>query len=429
MEHYIKYFPLSALKPADVNPKLHDLEELKESIRRFGFVYPVLKNETTGKLVAGHGRKEALEEMKAAGEPPPLGIVLKEGEWNVPAVCGVSFTDDDEAEAYLMADNRLVERGGWNQIQTGEILKRLSQRGKLRGTGFDATTELKKLASKLKDPLNAKSENLEVIKPAEEFNIERGQLYKIQSKSQPANYHRLFIGELSQAKSILPMFNGIFTAPPTPQDIFEDKVEIGNFIDWFGEIQEVMKNFLMDQGSLFLNIKDELINGERTLYVSNLVRTMRSIWKWYYIEEYYWNKVKTKDKKIIGRAVDTIEPIHQFSKRLDFYYGPNYYTATTEDDLLNSSQTNLISIPDDSEKFKDIHPRTFPVDLPKNFMMLFSSPGSVWLDPFIGSGTSIIAAEECSRLCFGIEINLEYAKKALERLSRLGMKIEMEKKI
>jgi len=134
----ITYAPLSSIKPAPRNPKKHDLDALHDSFSRFGFVMPLLKNMTTGRLTVGHGRLEELQRAKEKGQEPPHNIKVQDGEWMVPVIEGVSFTDDTEAEAYLLADNHLVEVGGWTQTELGTVLKDLNEQNKLKGTGFTA---------------------------------------------------------------------------------------------------------------------------------------------------------------------------------------------------------------------------------------------------------------------------------------------------
>lgn len=102
---------LDDVRVAKRNPKKHDIPEIIASIKRFGFKAPLLYNEGTGSLVAGHGRTEALKTMRAAGEPIPEGLAPG---WQVPVIRGLTFKDEKEAEAYLIADNRLVEKGGWD---------------------------------------------------------------------------------------------------------------------------------------------------------------------------------------------------------------------------------------------------------------------------------------------------------------------------
>lgn len=139
-----EYMPLEKIQPADRNPKAHDLGALHSSIDRFGFVEPIVLDERTGKLVAGHGRVEALAQVKAQGGDAPEGVqVLEGGRWYVPVVRGWSSKDDHEAEAYLVASNRVGELGGWDEDLLGEMLGDLAQLGEdggetaLRGTGYD----------------------------------------------------------------------------------------------------------------------------------------------------------------------------------------------------------------------------------------------------------------------------------------------------
>lgn len=130
MTHRIEHLPLGSIQLAVGNPKRHDLERIKQSIRRFGVAAPALRDERTGTLVAGHGRTIALREMKAAGRTPadkmwpPTGVTLADdGEWRVPVACGWASLNDAEARAYLVADNRHVELGGWDGDALTDILK------------------------------------------------------------------------------------------------------------------------------------------------------------------------------------------------------------------------------------------------------------------------------------------------------------------
>jgi ParB-like chromosome segregation protein Spo0J len=118
----IEYVALSKLERWPRNPKTHDLEQLDKSVERFGFVQPLLVDENTGKLIAGHGRLDTLLAMKAGGKPAPERVQDKGGDWLVPVVRGVAFKDEREAEAYLIADNRLVEIGGWDEDVLKAIL-------------------------------------------------------------------------------------------------------------------------------------------------------------------------------------------------------------------------------------------------------------------------------------------------------------------
>ena len=67
----IEYMPLSKLVRAPRNAKTHDLQAIAESMQRFGYVASVIVDDATGRLVAGHGRLDTLQSLKAQGQPPP----------------------------------------------------------------------------------------------------------------------------------------------------------------------------------------------------------------------------------------------------------------------------------------------------------------------------------------------------------------------
>lgn len=138
MDIQVEYMPLSEIVGADINPKDHDIGQIYQSIKRFGFTQPIMMNENTGKLLAGHGRLQTLQTMKQAGEKVPNRIKEKDGEWLVPVLKGISFEDDMEAQAYLIADNRLTELGGWNTGELIDELQQLVENGlSLDGVGYD----------------------------------------------------------------------------------------------------------------------------------------------------------------------------------------------------------------------------------------------------------------------------------------------------
>jgi ParB-like nuclease family protein len=133
----VQYRALADLARWPRNPKAHDIPQIRASLRRHGFVLPLVEDETSEQLVAGHGRLEALLQMQAEGEPAPRRIkVAADGGWSVPVVAGVSFESEQEAEAYLLADNRLVEAGGWQSEALNEMLTDLRANDALTGTGW-----------------------------------------------------------------------------------------------------------------------------------------------------------------------------------------------------------------------------------------------------------------------------------------------------
>lgn len=123
----IEYMPLTDLitRLDEANPKDHDLGALHTSMDKFGYVEIPVLNETTGKLIAGHGRIETLMQKKQSHMPAPERIEVRADDWYVPVQRGVAFKTDSEARAYLVASNRLTILGGWNESALAELLEGL----------------------------------------------------------------------------------------------------------------------------------------------------------------------------------------------------------------------------------------------------------------------------------------------------------------
>ena len=134
----VEYINLDEIIEADNNPKDHDLGVLYQSMQRFGFTEPIMMNEHTGKLLAGHGRLQALKMIKDNGEKAPDRIEVDEDVWKVPVITGISIENVGEAQAYLLADNRITELGGWKPMDLMESLTDIiEETGTLDGTGYD----------------------------------------------------------------------------------------------------------------------------------------------------------------------------------------------------------------------------------------------------------------------------------------------------
>jgi len=137
----IDYMALGVLERWPRNPKLHDDRTLDASIKRFGYVMPVCIDEGTGRIVAGHGRIDALLRRKAAGLPPPARVEDRGDDWYLPVVRGVRFASEEEAEAYLIGDNESTSRGGYDNALLAELLsEHMRVMHGLEGTGFDEQT-------------------------------------------------------------------------------------------------------------------------------------------------------------------------------------------------------------------------------------------------------------------------------------------------
>jgi len=166
----VEYIDLNTVKVADVNPKDHDIGDIYTSMKRFGFTEPIIKNEATGKLVAGHGRLETLKllQREDATKPPENIEVDKDGNWLIPVVTGVAFSSEDEANAYLIASNRLVEKGGWKENELVDLLQDVAVATEdLSGTGFDLD-DLEKILTNLESDI---FEEEDIPEPVDETTV------------------------------------------------------------------------------------------------------------------------------------------------------------------------------------------------------------------------------------------------------------------
>lgn len=121
----VEYMPIAAIEPAHRNPKRHATEAIAKSVDRYGLAELPLLDERTGRLVAGHGRLDDLIARRRDGETPPAGVRLGPGgagDWLVPVIRGWASSSDEDAEAYLVASNRLTVLGGWDDEALADLL-------------------------------------------------------------------------------------------------------------------------------------------------------------------------------------------------------------------------------------------------------------------------------------------------------------------
>lgn len=153
----IEYLPLDdvAARAAPTNAKTHEVERIAGSMAQLGFFDPVVLDERTGLILAGHGRVEALQHLHAADpDDPPANIDIDTEhatvaeadepvrtfvQWRVPVVHGWASADDAHAEAARLAANRLGERGGWDAEKLLAAVAPLEQGDLLWAAGWDTT--------------------------------------------------------------------------------------------------------------------------------------------------------------------------------------------------------------------------------------------------------------------------------------------------
>lgn len=242
----------------------------------------------------------------------------------------------------------------------------------------------------------------------------------------------------------------IITSPPYAdqrKDVYGG-VHPDKYVDWFLPIAQELKRVLKPSGSFILNIKERVFNGERHTYVIDLILAMRHQ-GWLWTEEYIWHKKNCYPGKWPNRFRDAWERCLHFTKQKRFKmfqeavmvpmgeWSQSRLQKLNGNDLRRYDSrvgsgfskrianwvgrekaypTNVLHMA--TECYNRYHSATFPVELPAWFIRLFTEPGDVVLDPFIGSGTTAVACVRLDRHYIGIEIKEEYVQLAKERISQ-----------
>ncbi|MBI4850319.1 MAG: site-specific DNA-methyltransferase [Acidobacteria bacterium] len=222
------------------------------------------------------------------------------------------------------------------------------------------------------------------------------------------------------------------------------------YVEWFLPISEQLFRVLKPTGTFIINIKEKVVNAQRHTYVLELILAMRKQ-GWLWTEEFIWHKKNCHPGKWPNRFRDAWERLLQFNKSKQFnmyqdsvmvpvgdWAKARLKNLSETDKLRDNSKvgsgfgknvsnwvgrdkvypTNVLYLA--TECANKAHSAAFPIDLPKWFINLFSQPGDIILDPFLGSGTTALAAIQLSRHYLGIEISEQYfqlAKSLLEKES------------
>lgn len=217
-------------------------------------------------------------------------------------------------------------------------------------------------------------------------------------------------------------------------------IPINEYVRWFLPISKELLRVLKPTGTFILNIKEKVVNGERSTYVLELILEMKKQ-GWLWTEEFIWHKKNCYPGKWPNRFRDAWERLLQFNKSRHFNMYQESVMIPTGDwaktRLKNLSETDLQR---DNSKVKSgfgknisnwigrdmaypsnvlymatecgnkSHSAAFPMSLPEWFIKLFTREGDVVLDPFMGSGTTNLCALRMKRNSVGIDILPEYVK-------------------
>ena len=376
----IEYWPLDRLIPYARNARTHSpgqVAEIAGSIRAFGFSNPILVGEGAD-IIAGHGRLAAARKLGLTEAPV---VVLR----------GLS---EAQRRQLVLADNRIALNAGWDAEMLSLELADLSAIGAdLSMLGF-TTKELSAALSRVEAGLTDEDE---VPQVAEVAVSQPGDIWQLGA-------HRIACGDSRDSGLVKSLFAGIVpqlmvTDPPYGVEYDPEwrhrrgvnksartgKIKNDEIADWTptwdlypGEIAHVW------HGALRSSIVAESLAKSRFTIRAQIIwakeRLVMSQGDYHWQHEPCWYAVRKKGHGVGDRK-----------------------------------QTTLWTIPTGGQDVETKHATQKPVECMRRPMLNNSSPGQAIYEPFLGSGTTLIAAQSSGRVCLGIEIDPFFVDVAIRR--------------
>lgn len=409
---------ISELKEYDNNPRENDhaVEAVANSIKEFGFKVPIIVD-SNNVIIAGHTR------IKAA-----ISLGLTE----VPCIVASDLTPE-QVKAFRLADNKVGEIATWDL----EKLKlELENIGGLDMSlfGFDMEPDIDEVFEDDFDP----NDHVPEI-PYTEY----GDLYLL-------GEHRLLCGDSTKAEDIQKLIDDkvidlVLTDPPYNVDvgakgdtneqfdnrrIKNDNMSSEDFLSFLVKAFKNMRDVLKEGGSFYVcHGSSSLVEFDKALQINNLKPRQQLIWnkntlvlgrqdyQWRHECIYYgWKEGKAHyfiDNRTLTTVID--------APSLDF-------KAMKKDELIQRlediySLKNSVLNHDKPAK-NDLHPTMKPISLLADLLKNSSHPGQNVLDPFGGSGSTLIACEELRRVAFLNELDETYVDVIVKRYINLKGSID-----
>ncbi len=409
----VTYHPPEALQPHPTNPRQHKPRQIKllaKSIQSFGFVVPLVVNQDN-QLIAGHARLEAAKSL---------------GLEQVPVI-RLEHLTPEQAKALMIADNRLAELSSWDSELLATHLKDLSVLDlnfDLEATGFtvgEIDLQIESLAASAK----ASKDD-----PADQFSVAQGPAVTHLSDVWVLGAHRVFCGNALDSASYLHLMSGhkaamIVTDPPY-------NVKVDGHVGGKGAIKH--REFAMATGEMsedeftaflqtvFLRLVEHSSDGSvHTIFMDwrHLPEILAAGRRAYtsFLNLCVW----AKSQAGMGSLYRS-----QHELALIFKSGTASHRNNVELGRFGRYRTNVWSYPSihamrsgEEGDLLALHPTVKPVKMIADAILDCSARGDLILDPFLGSGTTLLACERVGRVCRAIELDPLYVDTAIRRWQQL----------
>ena len=405
-ERHLEYLALDELAPDPRNPRKHSLEQIRaiaRSIESFGFAAPILIDKRK-RIIAGHGRYEAAKLV---------------GHTHVPTIRLDELTET-QARAYMLADNQLSLRSSWNDNVLALHLRELSELSldfDIEATGFEPP-EIDLRIQTLEDvEATDKADTFEAVtSPA----VSRpGDLWLLDE-------HRLLCGSALDASVYASLLDGqkaaaVFADPPF-------NVRINGHVGGKGAIKH--REFAMASGEMselaftaFLRTACEAISTHAARGAIIFV-----CMDWRHIGE-ITSAARAADFDLLNLCVwaksnGGMGSLYRSRHELVFVFrnGPEKHRNNVELGRHGRNRTNVWNYPGANSFARSgrvhgsqHHPTPKPIALVAGAILDVTKRKDIVLDPFLGSGTTILAAERTGRRGYGIELDPIYVDTAITR--------------
>ncbi|MDP8998352.1 MAG: site-specific DNA-methyltransferase [Pseudomonadota bacterium] len=403
----IDYLDISQIKPSAAALRIHSktrIKQLAASIQTFGFNLPLLVD-TNSCLIAGHGLLEALKSL---------------GWTEVPAIT-ISHLKPAAQRAYAIALNRLGETGKWDETNLALELKSLSELDLdfgLEVTGFS----MGEIDLKIEGLKHANENEAEQVVETRSGSVisQLGDLWLL-------DQHRLLCGSALDTTALLNVMAGqlasqVFTDPPYNVKIAGHVSGLGKtkhreFVQGSSEFNE--EGFAVFLQTFVQNAVEKVVEGA-LLYICM---------DWRHIEELL-AAAKANGLSFLNLCVWTkpnagMGSLYRSQHELVFVFkkGHSPHQNNIQLGQFGRHRSNVWAYAanpgfgreGDEGNLSLIHPTVKPVKMVADAILDSSKRGDIILDPFLGSGTTLIAAQRVGRRCFGLELDPIYADVIIHR--------------